>query len=332
MTMNISRRGFFGATAAAVSAGYFLADSQELFAKDEVVSPFSSNIYKARMTDVPTDKYCESLKSAGFAGMEVRKWNTSPTEARKSRQLVEKHELRIHSLLYGWANFNKPEQFNADLESVKKALRAAAAYGADTILLVTTSSVNGTMPDAWNFDINFDPKTLKVKTVAEGDNTPYAAYIDTQNRATEASIRAVESLIPTAAYEGVRIAIENVWNNLWCTPKFFAAFCRYFDNAWVGSYLDLGNHTKYSRCEEWIKELGNSILKLHIKGYKIEEVKGKLGGGPGDWSPIDKASINWKSVRRALSDVRYNGWMSIEEDRYNDQQYSKILDKIIAGE
>ncbi|MDR2642585.1 MAG: sugar phosphate isomerase/epimerase [Planctomycetaceae bacterium] len=329
--MTISRRVFLGGTVAAVSAGYFLAVRSNSYA-DGVALPFPSNIYKARMIETPTDKYCESLKSAGFAGMEVTKWNISPSEARKIRQLVEKHDLRIHSLLRGWADFNKPDKYNNDIETVKKALRSAAAYGADTVLLVT-SRVNGfKMPEAWDFDIDFDPATLKVKTVAQGDNAPYADYIAAQNLATEASIRAVESLIPVAAYEGVCIAIENVWNNLWCTPKFFAAFCKYFDNAWVGSYLDLGNHTKYSRCEEWIKELGNSILKLHIKGYKVTEVKGKLGGGIGDWSKIDKGTIDWRSVRKTLADVRYNGWMTIEENGYSDQEYGKILDKIIAGE
>jgi sugar phosphate isomerase/epimerase len=61
-------------------------------------------------------------------------------------------------------------------------------------------------------------------------------------------------------------------------------------------------------------------------------VKGKLGGGPGDRVPIDQSSIDWKLVRKTLSDVRYNGWMGIEENSYNDAKYSEILDKIIAGE
>jgi hexulose-6-phosphate isomerase len=232
----------------------------------------------------------------------------------------------------GWTNFNDPAKYGADIESVKTALRAASAYGADTILLVPCRIGGMKMPEAWDFDIDFDPKTLKVKSVAEGDNASYADYIAAQNLATESSIQAVESLIPVAAQEGVRIALENVWNNLWCTPKFFAAFCNYFANPWVGCYFDLGNHVKYARCEEWIKELGNSIVKLHIKGFKVNEVKGKLGGGPGDWVKIDQASIDWKLVRKTLSDVRYNGWMSIEEGGYTDEEYSKLLDKIIAGE
>ncbi|MDR2762750.1 MAG: sugar phosphate isomerase/epimerase [Planctomycetaceae bacterium] len=338
--MTVSRREFFGAAAAAtISATYFLSNRQRIFA-DEIAQPFSTKIYKARITQSPTPQYCESLKEAGFAGMEVSIMgrDASIAEARRVRQLVESYDLRIHSVLYGWANFNIANKYESDLKSVKSALQIASAYGADTLLLVTCNvgKMGGDgypkKPEAWGFDVDFDPVTLKVKTVAEGDNKPYADYIAAQNHATETSIRAVESLIPTAAREGVRIGLENVWNNLWCTPKFFAAFCKYFKNAWVGSYLDLGNHTKYSRCEEWIKELSDSIIKLHIKGYKVKEVKGKLGGGPGDWTAIDKGSIDWKSVRKSLNEVRYNGWISVEEDLYNDKEYSKILDKFIAGE
>lgn len=329
--MMISRRNFLGAALGAVSASYFLTGQHETLAS-EVAAQFPSEIYKARIKDVPTDAYCEKLKAAGFAGIEVTKWDASPAEAKKIRQLVESYDLRIHSLLRGWANFENPQKYKSDLESVKTALRSAAAYGADTVLLVTSVAPgNLKMPAAWDFDIDFDPATLKVKTVAQGDNSPYAEYIAVQDKATEASIRALESLIPVAAKEGVRIAVENVWNNLWCTPKFFAAFCKYFNITWIGSYLDLGNHTKYSRCEEWIKELDKTILKLHIKGYKIKEVKGKLGGGVGDWSKIDEASINWQSVRKALADVQYNGWMSVEENGHSDEEYSKIMDKIIAG-
>jgi hexulose-6-phosphate isomerase len=340
--MTISRRHFLGAAAATASAGFF---HHTLQAQESVrVDTFPSELYKARILKVPTNEDCAALKAAGFEGVEVQNWKVTVDEARKSRLIAEKHGVRIHSVMFGWANFNQSNNYDADIESVKTALRAAAGYGADTILLVPCriggfpnpkigkSEQGLNMPVAWDFDIDFDPKTLKVKTVAAGDNAPYTDEIAAQNTATEASIRAIESLIPTAAKEGVRIAIENVWNNLWSTPKFFAAFCKYFDHPWVGCYFDLGNHTMYARCEEWVKELGNSIIKLHIKGFNVTEVTGKLGGGPGDWSKIDQASIDWKSVRKLLAKNGYSGWITTEEDekRETDADYSKVLDSVIA--
>ena len=326
----LSRRNFLGTAAAAASAGFF----HSLQAQEQrPAGSFPSQIYKARIASVPTDTICETWKTAGFTGMEVTKWDATIDEARKSRLIAEKHGLRIHSVMRGWTNFNQPDKYDDDIESVKTALRAASAYGADAILLVPCRIGGMKMPEPWDFDINFDPKTLKIKTVAEGDNTPFADYIAAHNVATEASIKAVESLIPVAAQEGVRICLENVWNNLWNTPKFFAAFCKYFNHPWVGCYFDLGNHTKYARCEEWIKELGNCLVKLHIKGFKVNEIKGKLGGGPGDWCRIDQASIDWKSARKLLADLRYSGWITIEEGNSNNaedcQMYNRILGQII---
>lgn len=328
----ISRRNFLGAASVAAATGFLLQPQHSVQAQTSAAVPtFPSEIHKARITGAPTDEICAAWKTAGIEGMEVTNWNISIDAARANRLIAEKHGIQVHSVMRGWADFNLPDKYDADIESVKTALRVASAYGADGILLVPCKIGGMKTPEPWDFDIDFDPQTLKIKTVAEGDNALYADYIAAHNAATEASMKAVESLIPTAAKEGVRILIENVWNNLWCTPKFFAAFCRYFDNPWVGCYFDLGNHTRYARCEEWIKELGNSIVKLHIKGYKVTEVKGKLGGGPGNWSSIAEASIDWKSVRKLLAKQRYNGWLTVEPTHRDDNALNlPSLDEFIA--
>lgn len=333
MTTSFSRRSFFkhglGATAAVASFG--LLDKLS-FAQDSPATAFPSKLYKGQIIGEVTEELCGKIKEAGFDGFETSNWNVTVPEARKCRLLAEKHDLRLHSVMRGWANFNQADKYEDDVKSVVTALESASAYGADAVLLVPCRVGGMKMPEPWDFDIDFDPKTLRVKTVAEGDNSQYADYIAAQNLATEQTIRAVETLIPTAAKVGVRIAIENVWNNLWCTPKYFAAICKYFNNPWVGCYFDLGNHTKYARCEAWLQELGHSIVKLHIKGYKVKEVKGKFGGGPGDWCGLDESSIDWQSVRKILTDIRYNGWVSVEETKYDYAKYNQILDKFFAGE
>ncbi len=326
-----TRRQFLGTAAAvSVSAPIFSALAQETSEK----TPYHSRMSKALITKTPTDAFCEKLKKAGFDGMEVTQWEASVADARQARQLAEKHDLRIHSVMRGWTNFNNADQskVDADIQSVETALRAAAGYGASTVLLVPCRVGGMKMPDQWNFAIDFDPKTLKVKSVAEGDNAEFADYIAAQNLATESSIRAIETLIPTAAKEGVVIAIENVWNNLWCTPEFFAALVNYFDNPWVKTYFDLGNHTTYSRCDLWLKALGSSIVKLHIKDYAVTEVKGKNGGGPGKWAAVGEGTIDWTNVRKTLDEIRYNGWITVEPAAGNltDVQHAKFLDKFIG--
>ena len=125
------------------------------------------------------------------------------------------------------------------------------------------------------------------------------------------------------------IGPENVWNNLWCVPEYFAAFCGHFDSPWVKPHFDLGNHTKYSRCEEWLKVLGRSIITLDLKDFAVSEFKGKRGGGPGNWAPIGQGTVNWKNVRKTLEEIRYSGWISVESTAgtLTDEEHSKFIDE-----
>jgi len=341
MTMQTtpSRRQFLNTAAAAVTAGSFgcsfSSAVNSLAAENTPPSswtwkPLNKAMFVGNAADA-TDAYCERVKKAGFDGLMVWNWDISLEEARNFRLMLEKHGLRHHAVCRGWLNTNSPdkEKVAADIKSGEKALRTAAATGASSILLVP-AVVNGlVMPDPWDFDIDFDPKTLHVKTVAAGDNSRFTDYIKAQNLATDSSIRAIETLIPTAAKEGVIIGIENVWNNLWCTPEYFAAFTLSFGNPWVKPHFDLGNHTKYSRCEEWLKVLGSSIVKLDLKDFAVHEVKGKRGGGPGDWAPIGQGTIDWKNVRKTLEEIRYSGWVSMEPTAGNQtlEEYSNFLDE-----
>ena len=334
MMTTFSRRNFIH-TAAAVSAGFVFGNTTGLSAQPtgSVKKTFLTKLYKSTVISEPTQELCARLKSAGYEGIEVSNWNVTSAQARAYRSIAEKSDIRIHSVMRGWAGFNNTDaaERQKTIDETVTSIRAAANMGADTILLVPCRINVQPVPEAWDFDIDFDPQTLQVKTVAKGDNKPFAEYIKAQNLSTEMSIAAIEELIPVAAKEGVRIAIENVWNNLWCTPKLFAAFVKHFDNPWIGGYFDLGNHTKYARAEEWIKYLGHSIVKLHIKGFKVDEVKNKFNGGQGNWTAIDKAGIDWKSVRQSIEDVGFNGYISVEEGNYDYEMYSSILDKFIDG-
>ncbi len=84
------------------------------------------------------------------------------------------------------------------------------------------------------------------------------------------SRKALDKLIPVAEKTGVVIALENVWSNLWVLPKLFAHFVRSFQCPWIQSYFDIGNHVKYAKPEAWIESLGKTIVKLHVKDFKID--------------------------------------------------------------
>jgi hexulose-6-phosphate isomerase len=270
---------------------------------------FRGHIRKAMIIGPVTEAALTPLKEATFDGVETT--HICPEEeAAKGRAVAEQLGMRVHSVLRGWMEFNSedPKAVERSLESTRKALRAARAYGADDILLVPCRVGGMPMPQPWEFEIIFDEKTGHVTQVAPGDNSKYEPYMKAQNRATDTSRTAVEKLIPLAEELKVVIALENVWNNLWVKPAFFQNFVASFKNPWVKAYFDIGNHVKYAPPQDWVKALGPLIAKLHVKDFKL-----KPDGHGGDFVHPRDGSIDWPAVRRALDEAGYNGWATIED-------------------
>jgi len=234
---DFTRRDFLAASAAmgaaALAGGHLQA------------APWKTTLHKS-LIGKPTQEVLESWKAAGFEGIESNDRAATPEKAAAARKVAEKLGMRIHAVLYGWANFNKKDSVERDLASVETALRACQAYGADALLLVPCRIGGMPMPEPWEFDIKFDEKTGMIERVVAGDNAPYQQYIEAHNHATRTSTEAVKKLAPLAAKMGVVIALENVWNNLWVKPAIFRHFIASFDDPWVQCYFDIGNHVKYA--------------------------------------------------------------------------------------
>jgi hexulose-6-phosphate isomerase len=342
MSEPINRREFMTASAAAV-AGLTLAGSS---AGQTVVPPpsvsslaFKTKPHKALIAR-PTEDDLKRMKDAGFEGVEGNR-NVQPDEAARTRAIAEKLGMRIHSVLYGWAEFNSPDPKEAErtFAESQAALRTAEAFGADTVLLVpcrigprtqqeaATSTMR--MPRAWEYQIEFDEKNGHISKVVYGDNAPYAEYIRAHNHATDTSREWVKKLIPLAEKTKVVIALENVSNNLWVKPAIFRHFVRSFQSPWVKAYYDIGNHVRFAPPEEWILTLGDLLAKIHVKDYKLNPAD---PDGRGTSVNIREGDVRWPVLRQALEVVNYNGWMTIESNgSIPIEERSKRLDMILAG-
>jgi hexulose-6-phosphate isomerase len=323
MTAHLNRRGFLAASAVA-GAGMMLGG--RLHAAEP---EFATTLHKS-LIGLPSEATLKSWKAAGFEGMETsgqEAWGKSPAEAAKDRAMADKLGMRIHSVLFGWANFNDPAKIAGDVENVKTAIRAAEGFGADAVLLVPCRIGGMAMPEPWEFDIEFDEKTGHVGKVVAGDNAKYQAYIGAHNQATDATRKAVAQLIPVAEETGVVIALENVWNNLWVKPAISKNLVASFDSPSVQAYFDIGNHVKYAPPEEWIRTLGKLIVKCHVKDFKL-----KPDGHGGDFVDIRDGSVDWPLVRRELDKIGYGGWMTIEgSGDLSLGEQNRRLDLICAG-
>jgi L-ribulose-5-phosphate 3-epimerase len=320
MNNSLSRRQFLDQAALAASVTLFSGLPLP-------AATFRTKIRMAMIVGQVTEAALQPLKEAGFPGVETT--HICPeAEAEQGRVVAEKMGMRVHSVLRGWMEFNStdPKQVEDSLEKTRLALRAAKAYGADAILLVPCRVGGMPMPEPWEFDLAFDSKSAVVTRVVAGDNTRFEAYIRAQNQATETSRAAVEKLIPLAESLKVVIALENVWNNLWVKPDLFRSFVASFGNPWVKAYFDIGNHVKYAPPQEWIKALGPLIAKLHVKDFKLNP-----DGHGGKFVHPRDGSIDWPAVRRALEEVGYNGWATIEDGGLPLSEFAHRFELIESG-
>ena len=129
----------------------------------------------------------------------------------------------------------------------------------------------------------------------------------------------IRDLIPDAQAHGIKIAIEEVWNKFLLSPVEFARFIDEFESPWVGAYFDVGNVVEFGYPQEWIRELGKRILKVHIKEYaKPKRFDYKLGEG----------EIDWTAVRDALRDVGYDGWITAEVSLGNLEAMKDVVQRM----
>jgi L-ribulose-5-phosphate 3-epimerase len=316
----LDRRGFIGGAMAMAAAGVLGS------AVARAAEP-RTKLRKAMIVGPVIESALRPLKEAGFEGVETRQIGTEE-EAARGRAVAEGMGLRVHSVMRGWMEFNSedPAKVEASLEATRKALRAAKAYGADTILLVPCRVTGIPMPQPWEFDVVFDEKNGHVSRVVKEGGGQFEKYIAAQNRATDTSRAAVEKLLPLAAELKIVIGLENVWNNLWVTPPLYKHFVTSFGDPWARAYFDIGNHVKYSPPQEWIKALGGLICKLHVKDFKLND-----DGHGGKFCHPRDGSINWPAVRSALDDAGYDGWATIEDGGLPLAEFRKRFDLIAAG-
>jgi len=327
------RRRDFLASSALAAAGVLVGGR---FSTAAVADPprLTTTPHKA-LIGYPSEKTLASWKAVGIEGMEARgekSWRRSPVDAAQDHLTAERLGMRIHSVMFGWANLNDANSGKVarDVDNIATALRAAQGYGADTVLLVPcriNESKTLPIPKPWEFDIRFDAKTGRVEQVVAGDNKKYEKYIEAHNASAAATRRAVEKLLSVAEQTGVVIAIENVWNNLWVKPELFANFVASFNSHWVQAYYDVANGAVYAPPEEWIRALGRLIIKVHVKDFRLNP-----NGQGGDWVDIRDHGIDWPKVRAAFDRIGYNGWTTLEgSGGLPLAEQARRLDLILAG-
>ncbi|MGW8181191.1 MAG: sugar phosphate isomerase/epimerase family protein, partial [bacterium] len=179
------------------------------------------------------------------------------------------------------------------LDGLETALRDAKTYGADTALLV---------PAVVNKQTSYDE-----------------AYVRSQTE--------IRKVLPLAEELGVKIGVENVWNHFLLSPIEMARYLDEFESPWIGAYFDVGNIVNYGWPEQWIRILGDRILKLDIKEFSRQK-RDEEGPRAGFEVEIGEGDCDWPAVMAALIDVGFEGWGSAEVTGGGAERLKEISERM----
>ena len=233
-----------------------------------------------------------TLKEMGYDGLELN----SPGGVNKAEALAvaTKVGLPLHGVvdsIHWRTKLSSPsaEERAKGLEALLGAIRDAKLIGGSAVLLVPG--------------------------VVGGDTTHQQAW--------DRSIIEIRKALPLAAKLGIHILIENVWNGMFYdkdgdnnqTADQLAAYLDEINSPWVGSYFDIGNHQRFGKPADWIRTLGNRIVKLDVKDWGKENGFCKIGEG----------DIDWPDVRKALMEIGYTGWATAEVGGGDEKRCAEVL-------
>ena len=242
------------------------------------------------------------IKDLGFDGVEL----DSPSDLDVNEVLEAKAKAGIeipglvNSLHWGHPlSHPDPDERKQCTDSMLKSLEDCKRYGGSTVLLV---------PAVVNEEVSYD-------------------------EAWERSTAEINKMLPTAKSTGIKIAIENVWNNFLLSPMEASRYIDQFDSEYIGWYMDIGNIIRYGWPEHWIKILGPRIIKIDIKDYSRERANNE-GVWEGFKTKLGEGSVDWAKVNEALSGIGYSGWGSAEVaggDRQRLKEISDRMDRLYAA-
>jgi len=147
---------------------------------------------------------------------------------------------------------------------------------------------------------------------------------DENYKATQAWIR---EAIPLAEKHGLKLLIENVWNNFLLSPLEMARYIDEFETDVVGAYFDVGNVVRFGWPEQWIRILGKRIGKLDVKEYSRKKQRDE-GLWKGFQVEIGEGDCDWPSVREALAEIGYSGWATAEVPGGDRQRLADIAQRM----
>jgi hexulose-6-phosphate isomerase len=244
--------------------------------------------------------YADRTKMARDVGFEVIQAPTTPDEhlAEEIKKAADSANMRIDSVMNmdHWKyplSSSEPAVVEKSLAGMRTSLHNAKVWGSDVVLLV--------------------PAVVN----------PQTSYRDAWTR----SQKEIRKLLPLAEELKIVIAIEEVWNRFLLSPLEMAAYIGEFQSPWIQAWFDVGNVVLYGYPQDWIRTLGKSIVKVHLKDFKRKQ-------DGYEWVNLGDGDVDWEAVRGAFHDIGFSGSATVEL-KGGDEAYlrdvSRRVDRLLLG-
>jgi L-ribulose-5-phosphate 3-epimerase len=297
----MNRRGFIKSTSIAACGASWIGHAASAVPAAQASAALRKGACIGVLPPAPSlAERFQLARKAGFEGVEPNTLNTSE-ELQQYKEAAATAGIAITSIMNSdhWKyplTDNDPEVVKKCMDGIRTSMRNAHELNAGVVLLVP------------------------------GIVTADVRYIDVYRRSQER----IRELLPLAKELGVVIAIENVGNRFLLSPMEFVRYIDEFDSPFLKAYFDVGNIVANGYPQDWIRTIGNRLVRVHIKRFEpgVDHPK---------FDPADRRTqgINWVDVRKALAEIGYSGWVTAEV-RSGDENYlrdlSARMDKFLAGE
>lgn len=290
----MNRRKFIKSVGASAFAAAFLAEAADRPEQQETRKMKKAVQLGMLPQELPDEEKFRLARRCGFEGIEAYPMEELDA-AKRLGDAAREAGVPIHSICYGgWKN----PLSDPRPEIAKQGLRELENA-------LETARATGA-------DTVLLVPAVVTETIGYGE-------------AWERSHARITEILPKAEELGIVIAVENVWNKFLLSPLEFARYVDEFQSPWLQAYFDVGNVILFGFSQDWIRTLGKRIRKIHLKDFKRQGY---------EWVNLGDGDVNWAEVRRALTEIGYEGYLTPELSA-GDEGYltdvSHRMDKLLVG-
>ncbi len=244
------------------------------------------------------------MEAAGYVGTELGDWGFMPTDPARLSNELNAHHLQ---LLGSWVSvrlYDEAYHQRGVEQAVKTAALMAEVGGPGCFVIIGDD--HSTVPDRSNFSGRIQPEHAL-------DDAGWDVY-------TAGAMRVAEAVKKET---GLRSLIHHHGATYVETPDEIARFLELTDPTLVGLCFDTG-HCALGGGDpvEILKKHSDRIWHVHFKDFDPDVVEqAKTAGwdyqamiGKGLFPELGKGIVDFKAVSQALTDLKYDGWIVVEQD------------------